>query len=308
MSKPSEKKHGAVQTTGHAWDGDLQEYNNPLPRWWLWGFYATVVFAVVYWFMYPAWPVGSTFTKGFATVTFEVNGEERTTHWNTRALLVRDMQSSPSAVRQREFLDVIAESSYDEILSDPDKISFVRSYAHGVFGDFCATCHQAGGAGIIGSYPNLANDDWLWGGTVERIEETLRYGRLGYMPPFRETLNAEQTRQVAAYVLDIAGYSGGDEDDIRHGGAIFNGAEGGCFQCHNSGGIGRTSQGAPNLTNNLWQIVDVAGASDYSARLALVQGVIRNGVQRHMPAFGERLSPTEIKVLTAYVHQLGGGQ
>jgi cytochrome c oxidase cbb3-type subunit III len=308
MSKPSEKRQDAVQTTGHAWDGDLQEYNNPLPRWWLWGFYATVVFSVVYWFLYPAWPIGDTYTRGFATITYEVDGEERTTHWNTRALLVRDMQSSPSALRQREFLDVIAAASYDDILGDPDKISFVRSYAHGIFGDFCAACHQVGGAGIVGRYPNLADDDWLWGGTVDRIEQTLVHGRMGYMPPFRETFDDAQLRAVSAYVLDIAGYSGGDDDDIRRGDAIFNGSEGGCFQCHDVGGTGRTSQGAPNLTNNIWQIVDVAGAEGYDARLALVQSVVRNGVQREMPAFGDRLSPTEIKVLTAYVHQLGGGQ
>jgi cytochrome c oxidase cbb3-type subunit 3 len=308
MSKSTDKKQGAVQTTGHAWDGDLQEYNNPLPRWWLWGFYATVVFAVVYWLMYPAWPVGGTFTKGFNTITYEVDGEERTSHWNTRALLVRDMQSSPSAVRQREFLEVIADSSYEEILSDADKISFVRSYAHGMFGDFCAACHQVGGAGIIGSYPSLANDDWLWGGTVEKIEETLTLGRMGYMPPFRETLNQEQLDDVAVYVLSLASYEGGDADAIERGKRIFNGQEGGCFQCHDMGGTGRISQGAPNLTNNLWQIVDVPGAADHSARMELVKSVVRNGVQRQMPAFADRLSPTEIKVLSAYVHQLGGGQ
>ncbi|WP_018952738.1 cytochrome-c oxidase, cbb3-type subunit III [Thioalkalivibrio sulfidiphilus] len=307
MSKPTEKK-GAVQTTGHAWDGDLQEYNNPLPRWWLWGFYATVVFAVVYWLMYPAWPVGNTFTKGFNTITFEVDGEERTTHWNTRALLVRDMQSSPSAVRQREFLEQIAAASYEEILTDADKLAFVRSYAHGIYGDFCAACHQVGGAGIVGLYPNLANDDWLWGGTVERIEETLIQGRLGYMPSYRETLNADQMTDVAVYVLSIAGYEGGDADAIGRGDRIFHGAEGGCFQCHNVGGVGRTSQGAPNLTNNIWQIIDVPNAADHDARVELVKSVLRNGIQRQMPAFADRLSPIEIKVLTAYVHQLGGGQ
>ncbi|MFN2348191.1 MAG: cytochrome-c oxidase, cbb3-type subunit III [Thioalkalivibrio sp.] len=308
MSKPTDKKQAAVQTTGHAWDGDLQEYNNPLPRWWLWGFYATVVFAVVYWLMYPAWPVGSSFTKGFNTVTYEVDGEERSSHWNTRALLVRDMQSSPSAVRQREYIEVIADASYEEILTDADKISFVRSYAHGIFGDYCAACHQVGGAGIVGSYPSLANDDWLWGGTVDRIEETLTQGRMGYMPSFRETLNQEQMDDVAVYVLSLASYEGGDTDAIDRGKRIFNGQEGGCFQCHDMGGTGRISQGAPNLTNNLWQIIDVPGAADHEARMELVRSVLRNGVQRQMPAFADRLSPTEIKVLTAYVHQLGGGQ
>ena len=96
------KQQGSVQTTGHSWDGDLQEFNNPLPTWWLWGFYLTVIFAVIYWFIYPAWPVGDTFTKGVAnTITYTVNGEEHTTHWNTRALLMKEMQSLGLDVRVR---------------------------------------------------------------------------------------------------------------------------------------------------------------------------------------------------------------
>src|SRR5690606_34652354 len=113
---------------GHAWDGDIQEFNNPLPRWWLWGFYATVVFAVVYWIIYPAWPVGGTYTKGVMnTITFTVDGEERTTHWNTRSRLVKDMQEGKEALRSKEYMEKVAAADYDQILADPDMMAFVRS-------------------------------------------------------------------------------------------------------------------------------------------------------------------------------------
>ncbi|AGA31907.1 Cytochrome c oxidase subunit CcoP [Thioalkalivibrio nitratireducens DSM 14787] len=301
------KKPGEVETTGHVWDANLQEYNNPLPRWWLWGFYATVVFAVVYWILYPAWPVGDTFTKGLNTVTFMEDGEERTMHWNTRALLTHDMQSGKHAVRQREMLERVGEMDYDTILADVDAMSFVNAYAKGSFGTWCAACHQTGGAGVIGLYPNLRNDQWKWGGTVAEIEETLVNGRLGYMPGYRETLNSEQLEQVASYVLSLNNYDM-DGDPVAAGAEIFTGHLGGCFQCHGMDAQGLTSQGAPNLSNNLWALVDVPGAADDEERVARVAEFVRDGIQREMPAFADRLSPTEIRVLTAYVHSLGGGQ
>ncbi|AHE99630.1 cytochrome-c oxidase, cbb3-type subunit III [Thioalkalivibrio paradoxus] len=304
--KPS-KKPGEVETTGHVWDANLQEYNNPLPRWWLWGFYATVVFAVVYWILYPAWPVGDSFTKGLNTVTFMDDGEERTMHWNTRALLARDMQEGRHAVRQREMLERVGEMEYAAILADVEAMSFVNAYAKGSFGTWCAACHQTGGAGVIGQYPNLRNDQWKWGGTVDQIEETLAQGRLGYMPGYRETLNREQLEQVASYVLSLNGYEM-DADAVAEGGEIFTGPLGGCFQCHGMDAQGLASQGAPNLGNNLWALVDVPGAADDNERVALVAEFVRDGIQREMPAFADRLSPTEIRVLTAYVHSLGGGQ
>lgn len=296
-----------VETTGHVWDGNLQEYNNPLPRWWLWGFYATVVFALVYWLIYPAWPIGDSFTKGFATITYEVDGEERTTHWNTRALLARDMQTGEYAVRQREMLEQVAAQDYETILADADSMSFVNAYAQGSFGTWCAACHQVGGAGVLGQYPNLRNDHWKWGGTVDQIEQTIREGRLGYMPGYRETLTSDQLNEVAAYVLSLNDYDV-DSDMVDAGERIFTGMEGGCFQCHGAEGEGLASQGAPNLTNNLWGLIDVPGADSDSERLRLVSNFVRDGIQREMPAFADRLSDDEIKMLTAYVHSLGGGQ
>ncbi|WP_018145086.1 cytochrome-c oxidase, cbb3-type subunit III [Thioalkalivibrio sp. AKL6] len=302
-----EKDPNQVETTGHVWDGNLQEYNNPLPRWWLWGFYATIVFAVVYWLIYPAWPIGDSFTKGFNTITFEQGGEERTMHWNTRALLAKDMQTGTYAVRQREMLEQVAAQDYETILQDAESMSFVNAYAQGSFGTWCAACHQVGGAGVVGQYPNLRNDHWKWGGAVEQIEETLHQGRLGYMPGYRDTLDGDQLNQVAAYVLSLNDYSV-DQEEADAGERIFTGTDGGCFQCHAMDAQGLASQGAPNLTNDLWGLVDVRGAESDSERQRLVANFIRNGAQREMPAFGDRLSDAEIKMLTAYVHSLGGGQ
>ncbi len=308
MSDAKGKGQGAVQTTGHAWDGDLQEFNNPLPRWWLWGFYITVVFAVVYWLMYPAWPVGTSYTKGMLkTVTYEVDGEERTTHWNTRALLIKDMQDGKEAKKTQEYMARIAAADYDEIMADADMMAFTRSVTKGLFGENCAACHGSGATGVMGLFPNLADDDWLWGGTVEDIHATLTQGRVGYMPSFKGVFSTEQLDELSDYVLSLSGASV-DAAKAARGKAIFNGQEGGCHYCHTSEGTGMTSQGAANLTDNIWTIADVPGAADLAAQKTAVEGVILRGANRVMPGWAERLDDTQIKLLTVYVHQLGGGQ
>ena len=307
--KQDAQKQGAVQTTGHAWDGDLQEFNNPLPNWWVWSFYATVVFALIYWVLYPAWPVASTYTKGVMnTITFTNDaGEQVETHWNTRALLLRDMQEGKHAVRSREYMEQVAAASYDEILADEEKLAFTRSVARGLFGDNCAACHGAGGAGVMGLFPNLVDDDWLWGGSVEEIQQTLTEGHMGFMPAFRETFDDQQLDAVASYVLSLSGHEV-DTGLAASGKQIFQGEAGGCYYCHTSEGTGMKSQGAPNLTDNVWTVADVPGAQDHDARLAAVKKVIREGVVREMPAWQDRLSEEQIRLLTVYVHQLGGGQ
>lgn len=309
MSTATDKQQGAVQTTGHAWDGDLQEYNNPLPRWWLWTFYATIIFAVVYWILFPAWPIGTTFTKGVMnTVTFENGkGEEVTTHWNMRALFLRDMQTGADAVKQQEYLQQVTAASFDEILSDPDKQAFMRSYAKGLFGDNCAACHGSGAAGVLGLYPNLVDDAWLWGGTTADIQQTILHGRNGYMPAFSATFNESQLDAVASYVLSLSGHEG-DAEKVAMGEKIFNGKEGGCYYCHTTAGTGLKSQGAANLTDSIWTVAKVPDAQTYEGQLAAVKQVIHNGIQRQMPAWEGRLSDGEIKILTAYVYSLGGGQ
>lgn len=304
----SKQQQGAVQTTGHSWDGDLQEFNNPLPSWWLWGFYATVAFAIIYWFLFPAWPVGQDYTKGMAnTITYESGGEEVTTHWNTRAKLMHEMQQGEDAVRMQEYMDRVAAASYEEILADPEMMSFTRAVAKGLFGDNCAACHGSGGAGVVGLFPNLADDDWLWGGSVEKIEETLVNGRMGFMPAFKATFNDEQLDDVASFVLSLSGHDV-DADQAMRGKALFTGEEGGCYYCHTKEGTGMHSTGAANLTDNIWTVANVPAADTLEDKLAAVRTVVKNGISRQMPAWQDRLSDAQIKLLTVYVHELGGGQ
>lgn len=303
----ADQQHGkAVQTTGHAWDGDLQEFNNPLPRWWLWSFYATVLFAILYWIWYPAWPVADTFTKGIATVTYESGGKQVTTHWNTRAELIEEMQTGSETLKQQAYLQKVAQASYDDIANDPDMMAFTRSMAKVLFADNCAACHGVGGTPAqIGQYPNLRDDAWLWGGDIEQIHQTITNGRNGFMPAFGDALSGAQIEEVANYVLSLSGQEV-DAAKADAGRAIFQGKAGGCYYCHTTSGKGMYAQGAANLTDAIWTVADVPGASDSAGRVAAVGKVIRNGVHRQMPAWGGRLDETQIKLLTLYVQSLGG--
>lgn len=309
MSESKNNPQNAVQTTGHAWDGDLQEFNNPLPNWWLWAFYASVLFAVIYWVFYPAWPVGGDYTKGVMNnITFvDGEGKEVTTHWNTRARLLKELQEGEGAVLSQEYMGKVAEASYAEILGDAEMMAFTRSVANGLFGDNCAACHGAGGTGVIGLFPSIADDDWLWGGSVEEIEATVSNGRLGFMPAFGDALDDTQIDDVATFVLGLSGHEV-DAAASARGEHIFRSEAGGCYYCHTKAGTGRKSQGAANLTDQIWTIADVNGAASLEDKHARVRQVIANGVKREMPHWSDRLSPTQIKLLTVYVHEISGGQ
>jgi len=307
--KPEQHRPEAVQTTGHAWDGDLQEFNNPLPRWWLWTFYATVVFALIYWIFYPSWPVGDSWLTGVKRVSYTVDGEEQESHWNTRAKLLNEMENSGAARRHRQYQEQIAAADFEEIRHDPEMLAFTFSVGKGLFGDNCAACHGRGGQGVMGLYPNLVDDAWLWGGTMEKIEETLIYGRNGFMPPFQETFNEEQLDDVAEYVLTLSGEAEPSVSSER-GRMIFQGDVGGCHYCHRKDGTGLQSQGAANLTDQIWTIANVPAQDTPEGKKAVVKELIYNGVQnmRNMPGWQDRLSATDIKLLAVYVHQLGGGE
>ncbi len=310
MSNADNQGRKGAETTGHVWDGDLQEYNNPVPMWWTWAFYGTIIFVLVYWLLYPAWPVGNGFTTGtFNDITFvNKKGEEVTTHWNTRALFLKDQQTGEQAVKQREYLDKISQSSYQEIMQDPDKMAFVNSMAKVLFADNCGPCHGKGANGVIGLYPNLRDDDWLWGGTIEEIERTIKHGRNGYMPSFAGVFPKEKLESVAAYVLSLSGIVGEDKAKVEEGKHIFQGEEGGCYYCHTDKGTGLKSQGAANLADKVWTIANVPAAATYEEKLAAVEKVIVEGVNREMPAWQGRLPEEQLKLLTVYVHQLGGGK
>lgn len=307
MSEDNKKtQHGAVQTTGHAWDGDLQEFNNPLPRWWLWAFYAGVVFAIIYWVLYPAWPIGKSFTQGILTNTYLVDGKEVTRPWNTRGRFIEEMQGSEVALMQRQYLEQIANADYDAILNDSNMMAFSRSMAKGLFGDNCAACHGAGGTGVMGLYPNLRDDAWLWGGSTGDIENSIRNGHQGYMPSFRHALSEQQMSDTAGYVLSLSGHEVPMQTIIA-GRRVFQGQAGGCYLCHGEAGTGNKQLGAANLTDQIWTVADVPGQSGLDGKIAVVKNVINGGVKREMPAWNQRLSDTEIKLLTVYVYAESAG-
>lgn len=302
MSKDKTQK--TVQTTGHAWDGDIQEFNNPLPTWWLWAFYATVVFAIIYWILYPTLPIGNTYTKGVMnniTYTTE-DGKTQTTHWNTRALFEKEMQEAREA--QAKYVEQLSQASYQEIQSDPEQSGFAFSMAKVLFADNCAACHQTGGDGVMGLYPNLIDDAWLWGGSFEKIEETIREGRQGNMPAFKGQLSEQQIGDVSAYVLSLSGHEV-DADELSRGKQVF---DSNCAVCHGADGNGQIAMGAADLSDSIWTIVNVPAADGIGGKQSAIMKLVTNGRSRQMPAWKDRLSDTEIKILTYYVHQMGGGQ
>jgi cytochrome c oxidase cbb3-type subunit 3 len=310
-----QQKSSAVQTTGHAWDGDLQEYNNPLPRWWLWCLYGTVAFAVLYWFYYPSWPVGQSWLKGFGTVDYTITDkttgkvEEREYRWNTRSQLLSDLGEAANDEQRKAMLAKVRAASYDQIVKDPKMMEFVRSVGKGLFGDNCAACHGRGGQGVVGMYPNLTDDDWLWGGGMDRIHETLVQGRKGFMPAFGAVLKPEQLDDAAEYVLTLSNEAKPSEAADR-GKEIFQGQVGGCYYCHGADGKGVPSQGAANLTDKIWAITDVPAQKTLQDKKAVLKTFITNGVNntRIMPAWKGRLKDDDIKLLAVYVRQLGGAK
>lgn len=303
---PSQSSTG-VQTTGHVWDGDLQEYNNPLPMWWIWGLYVTIAFALIYWVIYPSWPIGKSFLPGMNKITYlNAEGQEETWHWNTRAKLMKEMQDSE--VAQKPYYDKLMAMPYEAIAKDPELSSFVLSAGKAVFADNCAACHQSGGGGKVGFFPNLTDDDWLYGASFEKIHETISKGRQGYMPPFGEALKAEQIDELAHYVLSLSGNTV-DGAKAAKGDQLFHSHAGACFYCHGSDAKGRKDIGSANLTDQVWLWADVSGAKDDAAKVARVRQVISSGLNKGvMPAWEGRLKPEQIKLLTVYVHELGGGQ
>jgi cytochrome c oxidase cbb3-type subunit 3 len=296
-----------VQTTGHAWDGDLQEYNNPLPAWWVYTFYATVIFSLIYWTIYPSWPLGKGWIGGVSQITYvNSEGETKTHSWNTRALLMVDMNEA--TVAQKPYFDKIQAMSYEQIAKDPEMNGFILSAGKALFSDNCAPCHQAGGQGKIGFFPNLTDDDWLYGGSFDKIHETLMGGRRGYMPAFGEALDGEQIDQLANYVASLSGNEH-DAAKATAGNALFHSETAACYYCHSSDAKGRKDMGAPNLTDNIWLWADVPAASAGEGKVAAIRNVIATGLNKGvMPAWAGRLSQEQIKVLTVYVHELGGGQ
>jgi len=296
-----------VQTTGHVWDGDLQEFNNPLPAWWLWSFYATIIFSVVYWVLYPAWPLGTSFTKGITTITYKNDkGVEKTTNWSTRALLMKDLQDARES--QKKYFDMVAATPYDQIARNPELSNFVASAGKVVFADNCAACHMSGGQGKMAFAPNLTDDDWLYGGTHDKIQASIANGRHGIMPAKGGAdINEGEIESLANYVLSLSGEAM-DAAKVAAGNELFHG-KGTCIACHGAEGKGNQDIGSANLTDKIWLWADVPAAGSADKKIAAVKAVITSGLNKGvMPAQNGRLSADQIKLLTAYVHDvLGGG-
>lgn len=290
-----------AETTGHVWDDDLMEFNNPLPTWWLWAFYGTVIFAIVYWILFPAWPMGfldKGYTAGVKTIPYEKNGEEMVRHWNTRSLHYQDMTHGEEETKRQEMLKLVAETPFEDIAKDPQKAQFVQAYGKNTFADNCAGCHQTGGQGVIGHYPNIVDDAWLWGSDVSQIEATIRGGRNGMMPAHKGTLTPQEIGDVANYALSLSGEAV-NADKAAAGKIVYDTK--GCAGCHTPAGSGMFALGSANLTDKIWTQANVPGAASMDEKVAEVSNVISGGIARQMPAFEGRLSENEIKVLVAYV-------
>lgn len=277
-----------VETTGHEWDG-LKELNNPAPRWWLWVFVVTVVWSVGYWLVYPAWP----------TLTGATSGRMG---WSQYA----ELKEAQGEINQRraKYQERFHGASLQQVLADPELYEFARVGGAAAFKENCAACHGTGAAGGRG-YPNLNDDDWLWGGTLDRIHETIRVGvnsghddaHLTQMPAFGRDglLTRAQIDDVVDYVFNL---HAGDKAPVTaaytRGQQVFSDN---CAVCHGAQGEGNHDLGAPRLNDEIW----LWGGDKASIHQTVVNA--RSGV---MPAWEGRLNPDTLKALTVYLHSLGG--
>lgn len=277
-----------VETTGHEWDG-LKELNNPLPRWWVWVWLITIVWSLWYFVVYPAWPTIDGATKGTGGYTqFKELAENQ----------------AEIVTRQQKYLKRFENASDDEVLNDPELYAFAMAGGKAMFKDNCATCHGSGAQGGKG-YPNLNDDDWLWGGTLSDIRHTILHGirvqgdydaRQSQMPAFGKDglLKREEIDAVTDYVLTLSG--GKHKANYTLGQTVYKQQ---CASCHGEDGVGIRDVGAPNLTDKIWLYGgdrDTVYESVYYARAGM------------MPAWKERLDENTIRQLTIYLHQLGGGE
>jgi cytochrome c oxidase cbb3-type subunit III len=290
MANPHRDELAGAATTGHEWDG-IEELNKPLPRWWLLVFYATIVWAIGYWIVYPAWPLISTYTLGLLG-------------YSQRHSVGEQLAAAKAA--KAAFREKIAVLDLHDIVNDPELLNFALAGGEAAFGDNCSPCHGRGAQGGFG-YPNLRDDDWLWGGTIEEIHQTITYGIRAndpqtrspgaQMPAFGRSgiLSEAQINDVAEYVLLLSDRAD-DKEAATRGGKIF---ADNCKACHGADAKGNQALGAPNLTDELWL---------YGGDKATIMNTIRGGRGGVMPAWSGRLDPETLKELAIYVHSLGGGR
>ncbi|MFM5953476.1 MAG: cytochrome-c oxidase, cbb3-type subunit III [Novosphingobium sp.] len=279
-----------VETVGHEWDG-IEELNNPLPRWWLLITLATVIFSIGYVIVYPAFPLLHKASDGLWG-------------WSSRGQLAAEMDAG--AAERKAGTDAIAATPLEQLVGDTKLMPLAIAGGSAAFRQNCIQCHGSGGKSSPGNgYPNLTDDDWLWGGTVKDIELTIQHGirspddattRTSLMPSFGKDgiLNPGQVGDAAAYVLSL---SGGTRDAAAARGAAIFSAN--CAVCHGPDGKGLRQFGAPNLTDKVW--LYGGGRDQVAASITRAHAGV-------MPAWASKLDPVTIKMLAAYVHSLGGGE
>ncbi|MEQ8967940.1 MAG: cytochrome-c oxidase, cbb3-type subunit III [Azospirillaceae bacterium] len=277
-----------TETTGHEWDG-IRELNNPLPKWWLYVFYVTIAWSLVYWVLYPSIPGITGYFGG-------VLGADQ------RSALESKMDAARAA--QADLYEAVAARSPAEIAADPNLATFAFAGGEAAYADNCAPCHGLGGAGQA-NYPVLADDAWIWGGTMEAIQTTLLHGiradnpdtRSSMMPAYgaMNILNREQIDAVASHVLSLSGKV--DPAEVPEEGRTVY--EANCVACHGADGAGNSALGAPRLNDQVWL---------YGGTHEAVMAQITEPQHGMMPAWQGRLDDETIKMLTVYVHQLGGGE
>ncbi|AZV19861.1 MAG: cytochrome-c oxidase, cbb3-type subunit III [Mesorhizobium sp.] len=276
-----------VSTTGHEWDG-IRELNNPLPRWWVITFYVTIVWAIGYMIAYPAWPLLHSATTG-------VLG------YSSRKDVKNELAAAE--VSKGKYVAAVESKTVSEIAADDALREFAVAAGGAAFKVNCTQCHGSGAQGSAG-FPNLNDDDWLWGGTAEQIQQTITHGirfatdaetRLSEMPAFGDIITADQIAQVSAYVASLSGKVH-DASLIQSGAKVF---ADNCVACHGDNAKGNRELGGPDLTDAIWL---------YGSGETAIADQVRAPKQGVMPAWGARLGETKVKELAVYIHSLGGGE
>ncbi len=267
--RPGERAREA--TTGHTWDGDLQEYNNPLPRWWLWLFYITIGFALLYLVLFPG-----------------LGAFQGLLGWTQRGQYQQEMAQAQA--QYGPIFERYAKVPITQLSQDPEALQIGQR----LFLNNCAACHGSDGGGGVG-FPSLRDDEWLYGGKPEAIQTSILQGRQGVMPPFGPVLGTQGVEQVAAYVLSLSGRQA-DPQQVAAGRQKFQQF---CIACHGPDAKGNPAIGAPNLTNDIWL---------YGGAPGVVRQTITHGRSGKMPAHKDVLGAEKAHLLAAYVYSLGGAR
>ena len=276
-----------TQTVGHEWDG-IEELDTPMPRWWVISFWGTIIWALVYVVFYPAIPLVNSATQGIL-------------NWSSRGQLEQELKAE--TLRRAPISSALAAIPVEQLAGNERLYQAAVEGGRAAFKVHCVQCHGSGAAGSAG-YPNLNDDDWLWGGDMQAIHYTLTHGvrqpdheetRFSQMPAFAGVLSNGEIDSVTAYVRSLSGLERASAKSAS-GAALF---ANNCASCHGVDGGGLREFGAPNLSDGIWLY-----GSD-SAAITTTINKARYGV---MPRWNNRLDPVTIKMLSAYVHSLGGGE